>query len=144
MAQPRRTGMATKGGLDRDEGTLMLALLVGQADGVADPDEERAIVERLAPHLQRLGPGGQARAVEVLADLMDRFGLERTLTSIRAAFPFHAAAVDAFRLAVDVAFADGMVTSEEVERVADLARGLQLTEDELRSCLPGGKAKKKR
>ena len=120
----------------------MLALLVANADGHADPEEAREIVSRLKPHLGRLGEAGQERAMTVLADLLNRFGLERTLSSIRASFPFHAAAVDAFRHAAEVAFADGMVTREEVERVADIARALELTEDELRSSLPGGKAKR--
>ena len=128
--------MAAKTGLDRDEATLMLALLVGQADGVSDPAEEQAILARLAPQLGRLGPDGQQRAVEVLADLLAKLGLDRTLSSIRAAYPFHEAAVEGFRVAAGVAFADGKLTADEAQRVAHIATALRLSEAELRASLP--------
>lgn len=121
--------------LGRDEATLMLALLVGGADGQAHAAEEAAIRKRLLPHLGRLGADGEERTIRLLGELLTTIGLDRTLSSLRAVYRMQEERVEAFRLAAHVAFADGRLRAAEADRVAQIAAALQLTEAELRASL---------
>lgn len=124
-------------GIGRDEAAVMLALLVGAADGKPQPEEEAEILARLGPQLGRLGPKGQAETVRLLGELLGTIGLDRTLSSIRTALPVPTDRIDAVRVAVDVAFADGRLAPAEAQRVADIADALGLEEPELRAILAG-------
>src|SRR5688500_3604291 len=66
---------------------LSLQDALPSSDGVPQPEEEDAILARLAPQLERLGDDGQAEAVRRLSELLDSVGLDHTLSSIRAALP---------------------------------------------------------
>ena len=125
--------------IGRDEATVMLALLAGAADGQPQPEEEKAILARLGPQLRRLGPAGQLSTLARLGELLDGLGLDRTLSSLRAALPVPAERMDAVRTAIAVAFADGEVTAAEARRVAVIADAMGLTEAELRTLLPAGR-----
>lgn len=128
-------------GIGRDEAAVMLALLVGAADGKPQPEEEAAILRRLGPQLGRLGPEGQAETVRLLGELLGTIGLDRTLSSIRTALLVPTDRIEAMRVAVDVALADGRLAPAEARRVAHIADALGLDEAELRAVLAGRQGK---
>lgn len=136
-----RRGTLVGRDLSYDQTVLMLGVLAASADGQRSADEANVIAARLAPHLGRLGPEGQATALRLLQDLLQTVGMERTLLTLGSHLPFPQDRAEAVRLAVSVAFADGRITPKEAEHVAWLADLLGLDEAQLRRVLgkPAGK-----
>lgn len=97
----------------------MLAVLTGSADGVPHDDEIDAVQWRLAPQLVRLGADGRRRALEILTELVDRNGLPATLETLRDAIAKDKHD-EAFRLVLEVAWADRRMTESELRHVTQV------------------------
>lgn len=121
--------------LSYDQTVLMLAVLAAHADGKPSPHEDQAIVARLGPHIERLGPEGQDATLALLAELLHSIGMERTLLTLRSHLPFPQDRIDAVRLAASVAFADGRMEPGEAQHIAWLADLLGLDEGQLGQAL---------
>lgn len=121
--------------LSADEATLMLAALACSSDGECDATEEVLIRERLAGPLARLGQSGEEQAFSRLYRMMGGKGLEWTLATIAKALPKPEARVQALRVAVELVRSDGLLTREEMEHLAEVAHGLDLSEEQIRIAM---------
>lgn len=113
----------------------MLAALACSSDGQCDETEERLIRKRLAAPLARLGQKGEQRTFSQLYTMMGSKGLDWTLATIGKALPRPADRVEALRMAAELVRSDGSLTREESEHLADVAHGLGLSEDQVRTAM---------
>lgn len=118
-----------------DEAALMLAALACSSDGQCDQAEEDLVRQRLAPQLKRLGPTGEERTFARLYGMMANEGIAWTLGAIGGALPAAKDRLKALRVAVEIVRADGSLTREEMDHLADVADELGLSKDQLRQAM---------
>lgn len=121
--------------LSADEATLMLAALACSSDGQCDQAEEDVIRDRLAPQLRRLGAAGEERTFTRLYGMMANKGTAWTLGTIGDALPGPKERLHAIRVAVEIVRADGSLTREEMDHLADVAKELGITKQQLQQAM---------
>jgi uncharacterized tellurite resistance protein B-like protein len=110
--------------LSRDEAAVLLAVLACKADGHREAGEEALLRSRLAGQLARLGRLQGTDAMERLSGLLAQRGETHALAAIAEALPKREDRIEAMRLAGSIVVADGSVTREEMEHLAQAGKTL--------------------
>jgi len=113
------------------EGVAGLALLAMHADGVLAPQEDEALRARLLQHpfFSHTGEEGLGRVLAKVEARALALGPERFFAECLAAVR-PALRLTAYRIAAEIALADGHVVPEEVEYLAALRKGLSLSRED--------------